>query len=219
MFHSRARNAMAAANTLLLRYNLELPRAEGGGAGEESLRARYGHRLLGRSAAALPLTWKLVSSILGEFFFVECLWVPTFNARKLRVESLLEVMGTRENLEMADFVHDYLHGAVDRVDVALEEGRPGPRRVVEREDLGDLVVDRRRHAGSSVVCRPPPVQGSTRPEIARGVAERDDGGVRRDSVGGPLTRRSPCLLRRSCSPVSSPASSTASSEALAERSP
>ncbi len=110
-----AENAMAAANTLLLRYNLELPKADGAAANAEQLRARYGHRLLGRSAAALPLTWKLVSSILSEFFFVECLWVPTFNARKLRVESLLEVMGTRENLEMAEFVHDYLHGSVDRL--------------------------------------------------------------------------------------------------------
>lgn len=102
-----AEAAMAAANTLLLRYNLELP--------QDAPRPGYRARSLGKSAAAIPLERKLVSAILGEFFFVECIWVTTYNARRGRHERILEVLGTPENLEMADFVHDFLHAACERL--------------------------------------------------------------------------------------------------------
>ena len=102
-----AEAAMAAANTLLLRYNLELP--QGGPP------LGYGARRLGASAAALPLDWKLVGAILGEFFFVECIWTTTYNQRRDRHERVLEVMGSEANLEMAGYVHDFLHASVDRL--------------------------------------------------------------------------------------------------------
>mgnify|MGYP002777860696 CR=1 FL=1 len=118
-----AEAAMAAANTLLLRYNLELPK--------DGPRPGYEARRLGDSAAAIPLDWKLVSAILGEFFFVECIWVTTYNARVDRHERILEVMGSPENLEMAAYVHDFLHAACRRLwDQAREELSlpPGRRR-------------------------------------------------------------------------------------------
>jgi hypothetical protein len=102
-----AEAAMAAANTLLLRYNLELP--------PDAPRPGYEARRLGDSAAAIPLDWKLVSAILGEFFFVECIWVTTYNAPQDRHERRLEVMGSPENLEMAAYVHDFLHGSCRRL--------------------------------------------------------------------------------------------------------
>ncbi len=102
-----AETAMAAANTLLLRYNLELP--QGGPP------LGYAARRLGTSAAALPLDWKLVGAILAEFFFVECIWTTTYNPRRDRHERVLEVMGSEANLEMAGYVHDFLHASVDRL--------------------------------------------------------------------------------------------------------
>lgn len=102
-----AEAAMAAANTLLLRYNLDLP--------QDGPRPGYEARRLGDSAAAIALENKLVSSILSEFFFVECIWVTTYNARRLRQERVLEVLGTSENLEMAAYVHDFLHAATKRL--------------------------------------------------------------------------------------------------------
>ena len=102
-----AEAAMAAANTLLLRYNLELP--QGGPP------LGYGARRLGTSAAALPLDWKLVGAILAEFFFVECIWTTTYNPRRDRHERVLEVMGSEANLEMAGYVHDFLHASADRL--------------------------------------------------------------------------------------------------------
>ncbi|MCA9690731.1 MAG: SprT-like domain-containing protein [Myxococcales bacterium] len=123
-----AANAMAAANTLLLRFNLERPESD-------PQSHRYGQRILGASAAAVPLPWKIVASILCEFFFVECIWVTTFNARKLRQESVLETLGAPENLEMAEFVHEFLHAAIERLWLA-EAGalqRARNRRSLRRE--------------------------------------------------------------------------------------
>lgn len=118
-----AEAAMAAANTLLLRYNLELP--------QDAPRPGYEARRIGDSAAAIALDAKLVSAILGEFFFVECIWVTTFNARRARHERVLEVLGTPENLEMAVFVHEFLHASCQRLwDEARRELSlpPGRRR-------------------------------------------------------------------------------------------
>jgi len=102
-----AEAAMAAANTLLLRYNLELP------TGGPPL--GYAARRLGSSAAALPLDWKLVGAILAEFFFVECIWTTTYNPRRDRHERVLEVAGSDANLEMAAHVHAFLHASLERL--------------------------------------------------------------------------------------------------------
>ncbi len=105
---NEAATAMAAANTLLLRYNLERPTTT---AADPSYRAVR----LGTSAAAVPLDWKLVGAVLAEFFFVECIWLSTYNARRNRHERILEVMGSSANLEMAGYVHDFLHASVGRL--------------------------------------------------------------------------------------------------------
>jgi hypothetical protein len=99
-----AETAMAAANTLLLKYNLELTGQADPG---------YGFRRVGRSAAALPVEWKLVASILSQFFFVECIWVSVYNARRDRQERMLELVGGDTNLELAVYVHDFLQHACD----------------------------------------------------------------------------------------------------------
>jgi hypothetical protein len=102
-----AERAMAAANRLLLEYNLELT-------GSATL-PEYGHRIIGRSAAALPVEWKLVAALLTEFFFVECIWVTVYNAHRLRHERQLELVGSDANLDLAHYVHDYLHTACERL--------------------------------------------------------------------------------------------------------
>ena len=101
-----ARAAMAAANTLLLRYNLELPSADSA--------PGYGFRRIGRTAAALQLPWKVIARVLEEFFFVECIWVSVYNARKDRMERQLEICGNADNLEFAAYVHDFLHDELAR---------------------------------------------------------------------------------------------------------
>jgi len=114
-----AEAAMTKANTLLLKYNLQLQPAEA--------QQGYGHRRVGRSAAALPLHWKLVAVILEEFFFVECIWVSTYNARLDRMERVLEIDGTLANLDFAAHVHDFLHAACERLWRAERKDQPPAR--------------------------------------------------------------------------------------------
>ena len=101
-----AEAAMAAANRLLLEYNLEAQAAKS--------KSNYGFRRLGKPAAALPIETKLIGGILSQFFFVECIWVTCYNALLNRDERVLEIMGDPTNLELASYVHDFLHGAVER---------------------------------------------------------------------------------------------------------
>ena len=104
-----AEAAMAKANTLLLRYNLEL---SGEGAdGDGSVACRF----LGFSAAAVALNKKMVAVILSEFFFVECIWTTTYDPRRDRAERVLEICGTPANLDFAEHVHDFLHAECERL--------------------------------------------------------------------------------------------------------
>ena len=115
-----AEAAMATANTLLLKYNLAEV-AEGGS-------SHYMSTRLGASAAAIPLHWKLVGSILNQFFFVECIWVSTYEAKKGRGERLLEVSGTPENVQMAEYVHEFLHVSAERLWKEARKVHGGKRR-------------------------------------------------------------------------------------------
>lgn len=126
-----AEAAMAAANTLLLRHNLERPAA--------APALAYAARRLGASAAALPLDWKLVAAILGEFFFVECIWTSTYNPRRDRHERLLEVLGSAANLEIAAYVHDFLHASVDRL-WRREQGEHGLTPAHRREYAAGVLL-------------------------------------------------------------------------------
>ncbi|MBM4342593.1 MAG: SprT-like domain-containing protein [Deltaproteobacteria bacterium] len=101
-----AEAAMAHANRLLLEYNLQ--------ARDTATDHRYGHRRIGKPAAALALEAKLVGGVLSEFFFVDCIWVNHYNPLLDRDERILEIMGDPTNLELAHYVHDYLHAAVVR---------------------------------------------------------------------------------------------------------
>lgn len=127
-----AEAAMAAANTLLLRYNLELPAADDD--------EHYGHRQVGRSAAALPLHWKTIGSVLDEYFFVQCIWVGTYSARKDRFERRLEICGTHDNLDFAEYVHDFLHEACERLYRAERDRLRRRTRTSKREFMMGLLA-------------------------------------------------------------------------------
>lgn len=127
-----AEAAMAHANRLLLEYNLQ--------ARDVAVDRRYGHRRIGRPAAALPIEAKLISGVLSEFFFVDCIWVYHYNPLRDRDERVLEIMGDPTNLELAHYVHDYLHAAVARhwqaAKVRLGRGDLSTR----REFIGGMVT-------------------------------------------------------------------------------
>jgi hypothetical protein len=101
-----ARAAMAAAQRLMLKHNLEVAGRAG---------ARYGFRHLGKPSGRIPEPERILAGLLGEHFFVEGIWVPVWRPLEGRRGLVLEVCGTPENLELAAHVHGFMLGTADRL--------------------------------------------------------------------------------------------------------
>lgn len=101
-----AESAMQQAQRLLLKYNLEAPTKEG---------LRYAFRHLGQPSGRIDEHLRLVAVVLGRFFFVETIWVSSFDPLTGRRGSVLEVIGRPENLEMSAYVYDFLLHSADQL--------------------------------------------------------------------------------------------------------
>lgn len=112
-----AEAAMNEAQRLLLKHNLDAGRARPGQGERERERARRGYsfRHLGPVRARVDESARLVAMILGRHFFVEAIWVQSYDAAAGRRGSVLEVCGSVDNLELAAYVHDFLHAAGERL--------------------------------------------------------------------------------------------------------
>jgi hypothetical protein len=128
-----AEAAMNEAQRLLLKHNLDAGRARPGqaaGAGERARRS-YSFRHLGAVRARVDESARLVAMILGRHFFVEAIWVQSYDAAAGRRGSVLEICGSVDNLELAAYVHDFLHAAGERL-WAEHKARTGLRLDGER---------------------------------------------------------------------------------------
>lgn len=111
-----AEAAMQEAQRLLLKHNLDRrDLGRGPGATDGGRRRGYSFRHLGEVRARVDESARLVAMILGRHFFVEAIWVPSYDPRAGRRGSVLEICGSLENLELAAYVHDFLHGAGERL--------------------------------------------------------------------------------------------------------
>ncbi|MFO0572763.1 MAG: DUF2786 domain-containing protein [Polyangia bacterium] len=120
-----AEAAMQEAQRLLLKHNLgaraardahDARNARDGRHAREGGRARgYSFRHLGPVRARVDESARLVAMILGRHFFVEAIWVQSYDPLAARRGSVLEVCGSVENLELASYVHDFLHAAGERL--------------------------------------------------------------------------------------------------------
>jgi hypothetical protein len=102
-----AEAAMAAAQRLLFKHNVELleARAQRG----------YSFRHVGTAKGRIYEPDRLLASILTTYFFVEGIWISVYRpAEKLR-GSVLEICGTLENLEIAEYVHGFLNETSERL--------------------------------------------------------------------------------------------------------
>jgi hypothetical protein len=95
-----AQAATSAAQKLMLKYNVE----------SAALGARGGYefRHLGVPSGRISDSERLLSIILGQHFFVEVIWVPVYRPLERKRGHVLEICGTRPNLEMASYVHAFL---------------------------------------------------------------------------------------------------------------
>ncbi|MBI2392645.1 MAG: SprT-like domain-containing protein [Deltaproteobacteria bacterium] len=95
-----AHAAMAAAQKLLLKHNLEA-RAHTHARG-------YAFRHVGPATSRHGEHEKALATLLGKHFFVEAIWIPVYLAHEGKRATVLELIGTPANLEIAEYVHRYL---------------------------------------------------------------------------------------------------------------
>lgn len=97
--------AMAKAQEFLLKYNLSLLEVE--------TNRKYVHKQIGDVGRGSPIK-SLISTIINKFFFVETLWMYGYDPHSDKKGRILEIYGTPENVEMAGYVHDYLHNISEK---------------------------------------------------------------------------------------------------------
>ena len=109
-----AEAAMQKAQWLMLKHNLDRqqidPQSPGG-----ARRARYGFRQLGSPKGRTDEAERLLAMLLGRYFFVEAIWVPSYDPQRDRRGSVLEICGSEDNLEMAAYVHAFLTHTAERL--------------------------------------------------------------------------------------------------------
>jgi hypothetical protein len=106
-----AQAAMSAAQRLMLKHNIE--------AAVSGATASYCFRHLGQPTGRVSEHERRLAMILDEFFFVQVIWVPVWRVSEAKRGSVLEACGSRDNLELAAYVYDFLMytaGALYRAD-------------------------------------------------------------------------------------------------------
>ena len=100
-----AQAAMSAAHRLMLKHNLDAVRA--------TAQRGFVHRQLGTPSGRVDEASRFLAAILSEHVFVQTIWVSVWRVREGRAASVLEVLGTPENVSMAEYVHSFLDHTAD----------------------------------------------------------------------------------------------------------
>jgi hypothetical protein len=101
-----AQAAMNAAHRLMLRHNVEATVAGSG---------HHGFVQLGPVRKRFSVHERIVAGMLGTHFFVQPIWVRSFDAKTGRCGRILELNGRPENLDIASHVHGFLLASGERL--------------------------------------------------------------------------------------------------------
>lgn len=98
--------AMAKAQELLLKHNLSLLELE--------TSRDYISRQIGEVGRKNPIK-TMLTSIIIKFFFVEAIWTFGYDQHLNKSGKILEIYGTRENVDMAEYVHHFLLNTAEKL--------------------------------------------------------------------------------------------------------
>lgn len=102
-----AHAAMAAAQRLMLKHNIDVA--------EKHYETTYSYRHLGEPTGRVSEAQRVLSGILTSHFFVEAIWIPVYRPLEGKRGKVLEICGTPENLEIAEYVHGFLFDTAARL--------------------------------------------------------------------------------------------------------
>jgi hypothetical protein len=145
-----AETAMRTAHRLMLEHNVQHV------GGEQS---EYGYRHLGRATGRTTEAERALAGLLGEFFFVQPIWVSVFRVKDQKRVNILEITGRHENLAMAEYVHAFLLHSADALwkqhkrdhGITRDRDRQSYRAGVIRGFSDKLRAERTQQAGVGLV--------------------------------------------------------------------
>jgi hypothetical protein len=149
--------AMAEAQRLMLKHNLSAAGAQ-----------TYGFRHLGNPTGRVQEHERILAGILGDHFFVECIWVPVWRAHEAKRGSVLEVLGTPVNLELAEYTHAFLMHTAERLWDKYKR---------ERRLRGNR--DRRAYVAGVMTGFQEKLDAQRKRHVAQGLVWRGDGDLQR----------------------------------------
>jgi hypothetical protein len=111
-----AEAAMKAAQRLMLQHNLDLAvsRAHQG----------YSFVVLGEVKGRHEAWEQILAGILSQHFFVDVIWVLSYDVAAQKEGRVLELCGTPANLEVASYVYAFLAGTAERLWRAHKQAAP-----------------------------------------------------------------------------------------------
>lgn len=127
-----AETAMRMAHRLMLRHNLEHATSDG-------VSGSYAFRHLGRATGRVPESERLLAGLLGEFFFVQPIWISVFRVEDQKRGRMLEITGRPENLDMAEYVYGFLQHAGESLWRAHKRAHRLERNVARRAFLAGVM--------------------------------------------------------------------------------
>lgn len=159
-----ARAAFARAAELMRKYNLDPDERPAGLSGADD----YVWREVGPVASRIAHHRYVIAGIIQEFFFVQGIWVDTFDVRTGERGHVLELMGTRGNVDMAHYIHDCLLRQGEALWQQFKREQGVRDRGARRQYLDGLYAGFRRQ-----------LQQGERQSAERGLVRVDDEGLTR----------------------------------------
>ena len=100
-----AESAMAKAHELITKYNIDII--------EKNRQRQFISIFLGRPALRHTRDVYELAALLESFYFVKCIWIPSFVIEKAKMGRVLEITGTIQNLKIASYVFDVVKNYIN----------------------------------------------------------------------------------------------------------
>lgn len=109
-----AQAAASIAHNMMLKYNIDLQ--------EKNEELGYTVRFLGGVTGRIQGYMSELASLISKFYFVEVIWMSSYDPRTKKKGHELEISGTEENVEVAEYVYDFIaKAAVETWDNKLKD--------------------------------------------------------------------------------------------------
>lgn len=97
---NEAESAMEKAHELVAKYNIEII--------TNNTNRHFASISVGTPALRHPREDYNLAGLLRDYYFVWTIWVPVYVIEKEKMGRILELSGTKENIEIASYVHDFI---------------------------------------------------------------------------------------------------------------